>query len=406
MDHFVEPESWDAGAFRERVRSWLAAHGEPRATGRYPRVPAIAVEYADGVRDAMAYERALWAAGLAGVCLPSEYGGGGLPVDAQRVFDDEMSAYEDPRTHLMISLGMCIPTLLTHGTDEQRRRWIPPILRGEQNWCQLFSEPSAGSDLASLRTSSERADGGWIVNGAKVWNSGAHCSTHGLLLARAPGETDERGRSSLTLFGLDMATPGVDAIPLRNMTGVFGFCSVQLSDVFVRDADVIGAVGGGWQAANTTLGSERTAIGAGASNRSPVSWQTLAAMAHTTGSGVDDVGRQELAGFFVEERMVSLLGQRMQEASEGARPHPSLAKLARAELAWQAVAAATTVAAPLVTARARNDDPAAAAWPALVVGAPAQSIGGGTSEVMKNIVAERVLGLPREPQPRKREANE
>jgi alkylation response protein AidB-like acyl-CoA dehydrogenase len=108
------------------------------------------------------------------------------------------------------------PDVAAHGTDEQCRRWIPPILRGEENWCQLFSEPSAGSDLASLRTSAARADGGWIVNGAKVWNSGAHCSTRGLLLARLagePSETTERGRAGLTLFGLDMATPGVDALP-------------------------------------------------------------------------------------------------------------------------------------------------------------------------------------------------
>ena len=258
---------------------WLAEHGEPRVAGAHPRVPAIAVEYEDGVRDAMAYQRALWAAGLAGVSLPSEYGGADLDVDAQHILDEEMTGYEDPRTHLMISLGMCVPTLLTHGTDEQCRRWIPPILRGEENWCQLFSEPSSGSDLASLRTSAVRVEGGWLVTGDKVWNSGAHCSTRGLLLVRTAGREGDHGRSSLTLLGLDMATPGVDARPLRNMTGVQGFCAVGLSDVFVPDDDVIGAVGAGWQAANTTLGSERTAIGAGASNRSPVSWQTLVARA-------------------------------------------------------------------------------------------------------------------------------
>jgi alkylation response protein AidB-like acyl-CoA dehydrogenase len=186
---------------------------------------------------------------------------------------------------------------------------------------------------------------------------------------------------------------------------------VQLSDVYIPDDDVMGAVGAGWQAANTTLGSERTAIGAGASNRSPVSWQTLAAMAHTGGADVDRVGRQQLAAFFVSERALSLLGQRMQDASEGSRPHPSLAKLARAELAWQAVGAATAVAAPVITARVPDDDPGAEGWAALVTGAPAQSIGGGTSEVMKNIVAERVLGLPREPRHRepdhrKQEPNE
>ena len=135
----AELRSWDADAFRARVRAWLGEHGEPRVAGAHPRVPAIAIEYEDGVRDAMAYQRALWAAGLAGVSLPAEYGGGGLAIDAQHILDEEMTGYEDPRTHLMISLGMCVPTLLTHGTDEQCRRWIPPILRGEENWCQPFA---------------------------------------------------------------------------------------------------------------------------------------------------------------------------------------------------------------------------------------------------------------------------
>src|SRR4051812_35712033 len=142
----------------------------------------------------MTYERALWDAGLAGVSIPSQYGGGGLPPDAQAIFDDEMSSYDDPRTHLMISLGMCVPTLLTHGTDEQCRRWIPPILRGEENWCQLFSEPSSGSDLASLRTSAVRVEGGWLVTGDKVWNSGAHCSRRGAP-AREGGRERRRPRA-------------------------------------------------------------------------------------------------------------------------------------------------------------------------------------------------------------------
>jgi alkylation response protein AidB-like acyl-CoA dehydrogenase len=392
----TQPLGHESDELRERVRAWLAQHGTRRPNGRYPIVAPVAVDYEDGLEVASAYQRQLWDAGLAGLSVPRAFGGCGLESVAERLFEEESGSYVDPRSHLMISLGMCIPTLLTHGTSEQCQRWIAPILRGDENWCQLFSEPSAGSDLGALACLATPAEGGWVVHGEKVWNSGASSCSRGLLIARTPGTGDGTHRRSFTLFGLDMTTPGVVVRRIRQMTGAYGFCSVELDGVFVPESDRIGFAGDGWTAVATTLGSERAAIGSGLSNRSPVGWQNLRSAASHLDGNIDPTTRQAIAAFFVDETILSLLAERMATKAGTPAPHPSLAKLARAELAWAAVDAATRSAQMLIACQTGPEDPNTA-WSSLALAAPAQSIGGGTSEIARNTIAERVLGLPREP---------
>ncbi|WP_199589281.1 acyl-CoA dehydrogenase family protein [Blastococcus sp. TF02A-26] len=383
-------ESLDA--FRERVREWFAQHVE--LTGGDGGDRSL-----EAVGAARRFQAALFDAGLAGLTWPVEYGGQGLTLAHQLAFNEAAEPYAVPTMPLLIGLGMCAPTLLEVGSQEQRDRHLARMLRGDEVWCQLFSEPGAGSDVAGLRTRAVRDGEDWVVNGQKVWTSGAHFSDYGLLLARTdPAVPKHLG---LTMFVVDMRAPGVTIRPLRQITGGANFNEVFFDDVHLPGDAVVGEVGRGWQAAVTTLMNERVSIGAGGGGLGRRlgggEFAALADLARRRGALADPVLRQEIASVFVEERLLELLSARIREDVKAGRtpgPQGSVAKLAGAQLAKHAAEVGLEV---LGSAAWADDDADAERWTTSLLGAPGNAIAGGTPEIMKNILGERVLGLPREP---------
>ncbi len=379
--------------FRARVRTWFAEHVE--LTG------GAGAESFDAVESARRFQAALFDGHLAGLTWPAEYGGQGLTTAHQLAFNEEAEPYVVPTMPLLIGLGMCAPTLLEKGTPEQRDRHLARMLRGDEVWCQLFSEPGAGSDVAGLRTRAVRDGEDWVVNGQKVWTSGAHYSDFGLLLART--NPDVPKHLGLTMFVVDMRAPGVTIRPLRQITGGSGFNEVFFDDVHLPGDAVVGDVDRGWQAAVTTLMNERVSIGAGGGGLGRRlgggEFAALADVARRRGGLADPVLRQRLASVFVEERLLELLSQRIRADVQAGRtpgPQGSVAKLAGAQLARHAA----EVGLDLLGAGGAAwtpDDADAERWTQALLGAPGNAIAGGTPEIMKNILGERVLGLPREP---------
>lgn len=379
-------------AFRARVRAWFAEH--VHLTGGV-------TESLDGVEVARRFQAALFDAHLAGITWPVEYGGQGLTTAHQLAFNEEAEPYVVPTLPLLIGLGMCAPTLLEVGTQQQRDRHLARMLRGDEVWCQLFSEPGAGSDVASLRTRAVRDGADWVVTGQKVWTSGAHFSDFGLLLART--DPDVPKHLGLTMFVVDMRAPGVTIRPLRQISGGANFNEVFFDDVHVPGDAVVGEVGRGWQAAVTTLMNERVSIGAGGGGLGRRlgggEFAALADLARRRGGLADPVLRQSLASVFVEERLLELLSSRIREDVKAGRtpgPQGSVAKLAGAQLSRHAAEVGLELLGASGTAWPA-DDPDAERWTQALLGAPGSAIAGGTPEIMKNILGERVLGLPREP---------
>ncbi len=381
--------------FRRRAREWLASkapeHGWLR--GEAP------VDETEEQRLARAREcqRMLHDAGFAGITWPTEYGGQGLTNREQVVFNREASHYELPTTVFIVGLGMCAPTILALGTEEQKRRYLPPLVRGEEIWCQLFSEPGAGSDVAGLEASARRDGDEWVLNGQKVWTSAAHHARFGIVLARS--EPDVPKHRGLTMFVLDMQAPGVTIRPLRQMNGQAQFNEVFLDDVRLPADAILGEVNEGWRAAITTLMNERVSIGAGRSSGDAHEAVELIELAQRRARAGDANVRQALADVYVRERILRMLGQRITDAVMAGRvpgPEGSIAKLAgsglskrSAELAVDLVGAGATAWAPTEAGADR--------WADVLLLAPGLSIAGGTDEVLRNVIGERVLGLPKEP---------
>jgi alkylation response protein AidB-like acyl-CoA dehydrogenase len=331
----------DLDEFRTRVREFLATHAE--------RAGAAAVgaghhdDGADHSEDGVvargkAFQGALADAGLAALTYPTDAGGAGLDAEHQRVFDEESAGYDMPSRQFMVGLGICAPTLLEHGTDEQRRTYLPGLLRADAIWCQLFSEPGAGSDVASLQTRAERDGDQWIVNGQKVWTSGAHYADYGLLVART--NRDVPKHRGITMFIVDMHSAGVTTRPLRQIDGRAHFNEVFLDDVRLPAHAVVGEVDDGWRVTLDMLANERVAIGAGGSSQSLSSdgYATVLRLARERGCTGDPVVRQELVEVYALERILALLGLRIRAALVAGRapgPEGSVAKLAATALGKQ-----------------------------------------------------------------------
>ncbi len=390
----VQPSADESlDGFRARVRAWFAENVQ--LTG------GVKDESFDAVDVARRFQAALFDARLAGLTWPAEYGGQGLTTAHQLAFNEAAEPYVVPTMPLLIGLGMCAPTLLEKGTQEQREEHLARMLRGDEVWCQLFSEPGAGSDVAGLRTRAVRDGDDWVVTGQKVWTSGAHYSDYGLLLART--NPDVPKHLGLTMFVVDMRAPGVTIRPLRQITGGSGFNEVFFDDVHVPGDAVVGEVDRGWQAAVTTLMNERVSIGAGGGGLGRRlgggEFAALADLARRRGGLADPVLRQSLASVFVEERLLELLSSRIREDVRAGRtpgPQGSVAKLAGAQLARHAAEVGLEVLGSGGAAW-ESDDADAERWTQALLGAPGNAIAGGTPEIMKNILGERVLGLPREP---------
>ncbi|WP_298668076.1 acyl-CoA dehydrogenase family protein [uncultured Sphingomonas sp.] len=381
----------EEAAYRAAAREWIATHRERIGDGG--DAPAGSAAHLERMRH---WQRLKAKSGYACIAWPKAIGGGGGTPIQQAIFDQEEAREGLSSTYFMTGQKICLPPLLKHGSEEQRARFIAPAVRGDEIWCQLFSEPGNGSDLAAARTRAVRAGGDWRVDGQKVWNSHADRSDFGLLLART--DPDALKHAGLTMFWIDMRTPGVDARPLRQMNGGAEFNEVYLDGVVLRDDQRVGEVGEGWAVALTTLANERAALGGGGGP----TWRDLLALACKVPSGDgtmadDPVFGRKLADFHVEAESFRLFGLRMlSKVSRGDVPGP---EAAAAKLIWSNhVQALSAAAVELAGDFGMIADPAIAplggAFQARLMWAPGLRIGGGTDEILRNIIAERVLGLP------------
>jgi alkylation response protein AidB-like acyl-CoA dehydrogenase len=337
------------------------------------------------------WRRELADAGLAWISGPEEYGGRGLPASYQALFDAMARRRAVPGSaELTISLGMIAPTILAHGSEAVKRRYLFPMRRGDIVACQLFSEPQAGSDLASVRTGAVRDGDGWRVTGQKVWTSGAHVSDLGEVLCR----TSEAGRHrDLTAFIVDMRDPGVEVRPLRQMTGGAAFNEVFLDDVWVPDDHRLGDVDGGWRVALTTLMHERGAVGGpGFGGHGVFSLDRLRALVQQFGKADDPATRQQVGALVCGLRTASWTRQRF--GAEGVvGPETAMLKLALCRDFSRLAAIVTHVVGPQLTAD--SGEWGTFAWNDFLLAVPGFRLGGGTDEVLKTVIGERVLGLPK-----------
>jgi alkylation response protein AidB-like acyl-CoA dehydrogenase len=380
-------------AFRQTAAAWFAEYGSPRDTSQ-----SRSLDPAAHVAAARRYQRGMYEAGLAGLTWPREYGGLGLGPEFQQAFGQAARGYETFGDVFTIGLGMCAPVLLALGTEEQKRRYLPPMLRGDEMWCQLFSEPGAGSDLASLSTAA-RADGdAWLVSGQKVWTTYAQHSDVGLLLART--DPDVRKHLGISMFVTGMRAAGLVIRPLRQATGDQEFNEVFFDNVRIPAENLVGTAGDGWRAATLMLMSERAAL-AGSPISSPVTLAAVTELIRRRGRQDDPVIRMRLAQACVAQRGADLFAERIAaEVAAGGEPGPlaSIGKLAAGRVARQIAALALDVAG-LDAIAWDPADPGGSLWAYGELYAPSLSIAGGTDNIQRTILGERVLGLPREPQP-------
>ncbi len=385
----------DEAAFRAEARAFLAANAS-RKEGR-TRVSRYGDTDPADIAAAKAWQAKKADAGFACITWPAQWGGRGGTQMQQIVWNQEEANYEVPQNIFLIGLGMCVPTMIAYAKPDQLARFVPPAVRGEEVWCQLFSEPSAGSDVAGLRTRAEKQGDEWVINGQKIWTSGAQYSDYGLLLTRTDPNVPKH--AGLTAFFIDMKAPGIEIRPIHQMSGGSNFNEVFFTDLRVPDAQRVGAVGQGWKVAITTLMNERLAVG---ETRRP---DALDLLELARGVTLDD-GRPATQDGAVRERIAEWHAQNaglkntrlriMTALSRGETPGPenSIAKVVNASM-QQGIA---SFGMDLLGTAGGVTDPDLAPMHALfqdaLLSSPGMRIAGGTDEILRNIIAERVLGLP------------
>jgi alkylation response protein AidB-like acyl-CoA dehydrogenase len=369
----------DEQAFRDEVRAWLEAnHPGPEPDGEEPKF-----------EFRRAWQRKLHDGGWAGISWPNEFGGRGASLIEQSIFSEEMARAKAPSPANVLGLVMGGPVVIAHGTEDQKERFLEPILSGEEIWCQGFSEPESGSDLASLKTRAVHENGGWRVTGQKVWTTYAHEAKWCMLLARS--DSDAPKHKGLTYFICDMEQDGIEVRPLRQITGEAEFNEIFLEGAQVPDENVVGGEGNGWNVAITTLMHERAGLGAASAISVRRDLDELIALINERGLADDPVIRQRIAELKIGVEALRLgamraLTQQMKVGIPG--PEGSLSKWEWAILNQ----GLTELAVDILGPEALEPD---SEWAYRFLRARANSIEGGTTEVMKNIIAERVLGLPR-----------
>ena len=399
MDFNDTPEE---AAFRSEVRSWLDANAKPKAPGERSFNLADQRGEPDLVKGAQEWQARKADAHWACITWPSGYGGRDATPIQNVMWNQEEARYAVPPNLFTIGQGMLGPTLMAHGSDAQKDRYLEPMLRGEEIWCQLFSEPSAGSDLAGLRTRAQKDEstGEWVLDGQKTWTSGARYSKWGMIVTRT--DPTAAKHAGITYFIVDMEAPGVEIRPIKQINGATNFNEVFFTGVRVPDELRVGAVNDGWRGAITTLMNERASIGGGGAGGATYDHLLrLAERLSLDGAPAiqDSAVRQQLADFYTRTKGLQYTGYRTLTAlSRGETPGPqsSLGKLVGATMRQEMAAFAMELQAQC----GALDDPSLAeddgAWQSSYLGAPGGRIAGGTDEVMRNIIAERVLGLPPE----------
>jgi acyl-CoA dehydrogenase len=383
------------GHARARVEVAAAAWGEGSDRVNLLAEKTRAEEAAD-LRSAQKWRRTVFDAGFGWISGPPAYGGRGLPSSYERRYQAIEAGFDVPsQGPFTIGLGMVAPTILAHATPEVREAYLRPLWRGDIVACQLFSEPVAGSDLAGLQTKAERDGDEWVLNGQKVWTSGAQLSDIGEIICRTdPSAPKHKG---LTAFLVDMHAPGVEVRPLRQMTGGASFNEVFFTDVRVPDSHRLGDINNGWTVALTTLMNERASIGAGGSVGTVNTARLIGLLRHA-GRTEDPLARQRLADIYINAKVSSYTSQRaLARVKAGQAPGPelSIAKLALTLNTKRVCDLVSAVLGPKLIAD--GGEWGTYAWSELVLGFPAMRIAGGTDEIMRNIIGERVLGLPKDP---------
>jgi alkylation response protein AidB-like acyl-CoA dehydrogenase len=386
----------EEATFRAAVNAWLTASAPP-ARNRRGDEARLGPSHGD-LEKSRAWQAKKAAKGYARITWPKELGGLGGTVIQQVIYNQEEAKFDVPSTYAFsIGLGMCIPTLMAYGSKEMVARYVAPALQGEEIWCQLFSEPAAGSDVAGLRMRAERNGDEWTVNGQKIWTSGAHYADYGLLLTRT--DFDAPKHKGLTMFILSMRAPGIEIRPIRQATGGATFNEVFFTDVRIPDSQRLGEVGQGWTVALTTLMHERLAVGGGQGGTIDVKELLALVRKFELEDGPalrNALVREKLADWYVRSAGLKYTTYRTMTAlSRGQQPGPeaSIAKVVVASKLQELCAFATELEGE-VGALMGVDAPAHGAFQLGWMSAPGLRIAGGTDEILRNIIAERVLRLP------------
>jgi alkylation response protein AidB-like acyl-CoA dehydrogenase len=366
-------------SFRDELRSWLADNHP----GHEPSGDEAAFEFR------RSWQRKLDEASYAGLSWPEEYGGRGATLIEQAIFNEEVVRARAPMPANVLGLIMGGPVVIAHGSEEQKERFLKPILTAEEIWCQGFSEPESGSDLASLKTKAVKDNGEWVVTGQKVWTTFAHEAKWCMLVART--DQDVPKHKGLTYFIMDMEQDAVQVRPLRQITGEAEFNELFIEEARIPDENVVGGVGNGWMVAITTLMHERAGIGFSSAVGLKIALGELMDLVREKGLAEDDVTRQRIAQLYIEAEVTRLtasrgLTQQMKTGIPG--PEGSLVKWQWSDTNQAMTELATEVRGP--EGPVIDED-----WTYRFLRARANSIEGGTTEILRNIVAERVIGLPR-----------
>jgi len=375
--------------YREQVRAWLEEH---KAEAPVLRGEGALKDEDEIVAARREWQRKLAEAGLAGVTWPKEFGGQGLGPIEQVIVNQEISKAGVPGILDVIGVGMLGPTIIAHGTDEQKGRYLGPMLHGDEVWCQMFSEPAAGSDLAGIQTRArQNDDGSWVLNGQKVWTTNAQFASYGLLLART--DPDQPKHKGLTMFVVPMDAEGVTIRGLRQISGEAEFNEVFFDDVRLDEDAVCGPVNGGWGTALTTLMYERVTIGLGSEGMGYNASRYAEAIGADEVARADSEVRQRLAEIAIDLLSVRFTGYRTLTAlSKGQIPGPE-SGLAKVTLVNAAIRAGELLA-DVIGPEALSED---SEWAYMISFLPGLKSAGGTEEILRNTIGERVLGLPPEP---------
>ncbi|MEK8051191.1 acyl-CoA dehydrogenase [Ideonella sp. DXS22W] len=388
----------EEAAFRAEARAWIAANAPDNLKPQLELAgfgqPALTS--GDVIAESKAWQKKKAEAGWACLHWPKDYGGRGATPIQRVIWQQEEGVYAKLAGVFIIGQGMIAPTLMAYAAEDHKRRFLPPLASGEEIWCQLFSEPVAGSDLAGLRTKAEKDGDDWIINGQKIWTSGAHYSDHGMILVRTdPGVAKHDG---LTMFFLDMKSPGVEVRPIKQVNGQSGFNEVFFTNVRVPDHQRLGGVGQGWRVSLTTLMNERLSIGAGMPTGFPELFDWCCEFETGEGKAVDDPAvRSRLATWAVRTSGLKYTAYRSISAlSKGQEPGPenSIGKLVAGSTLQEIAQFALDLQGPAGILMGDDQSEAAARFQAMLLRSPATRIEGGTDEILRNIIAERVLGLP------------
>ena len=385
-------------AFRKEVRAWLDANAPKQyeAGLKSSGFGHTALEGVDVMKASKDWQKKKYDAGWACLHWPKDYGGCGATPIERVIWQQEEGPYAALSSLFIIGHGMCGPTMMAYASEEHKKTYLPPLASGENIWCQLFSEPAGGSDLAGLRTKAEKDGDDWVVNGQKIWTSGAHYSDYGLLITRTdPTVPKHKG---LTMFFLDMKSPGIEIRPIKQVNGQSGFNEVYFTDVRIPDSQRLGKVGDGWAVSLTTLMNERLSIGAGMPTGFPELLDFCCRLETADGPAIDNPAvRSKLATWAVRTSGLRYTAFRSISAlSKGETPGPenSIGKLVAGPTMQEIAAFALDLQGEAGALLNPEQAAANARFQAMLLRSPATRVEGGTDEILRNIIAERVLGLP------------